>query len=149
MLYIGGLSIWCDLRSCTSSLISQQILSPTLCDPAYYACILSLFSHIQFFVTLWAAAHQTPLSMRFSRQEYWSGLSCPPPGDLLDPGIEVTSLMSHALAGGLFTTNDTQGNPCLLQLDVYYRLHMPDTQSCSTNMVVLENNCNYHEGIVS
>ena len=41
------------------------------------------------------------------RQESWSGLSCPPPGDLLDPGIEPTSLMSPALAGGFFTTSAT------------------------------------------
>ena len=45
-------------------------------------------------------AHQAPLSMGFSRQEYWSGLSCPPPGDLLDPGIEPVSSTAPALAGG-------------------------------------------------
>ena len=45
--------------------------------------------------------------MGFSRQEYWSGLSCPPPGDLPDPGIELVSLKSHALAGGSFTTSTT------------------------------------------
>jgi len=43
--------------------------------------------------------------MEFSRQEYWSGLPCPPPGDLPDPGIEPASLMSGALAGGFFTTS--------------------------------------------
>ncbi|ELR63021.1 hypothetical protein M91_07536, partial [Bos mutus] len=48
-----------------------------------------------------------PLSMGFSRQEYWSGLPCPPPGDLLDSGIEPKSLMSPALAGGFFTTSAT------------------------------------------
>ena len=45
--------------------------------------------------------------MGFSRQEYWSGLLCPPPGDLPDPGIECVSLMSPALAGGFFTTSAT------------------------------------------
>ena len=45
--------------------------------------------------------------MGFSRQEYWSGLPCPPPGDLPDPGIELTSLKSPALAGGFFTTDAT------------------------------------------
>ena len=45
--------------------------------------------------------------MRFSRQEYWGGLSCPPPGDLPNPGIEPESLMSPTLAGGFFTTNST------------------------------------------
>ena len=48
--------------------------------------------------------------MGFSRQEYWSGLPCPPPGDLPDPGIEPTSLMSPAWAGGFFTTTGT-GKP--------------------------------------
>ena len=47
--------------------------------------------------------HQTPLSMGFSKQEYWSGLPCPPPEDLPNPGIEPTSLMSLALAGAFFT----------------------------------------------
>ena len=51
--------------------------------------------------------HQVPLSMRFSRQEYWSRLSFPTPGDLLYPGIEPESLMSLALAGGFFTTSAT------------------------------------------
>ena len=55
-------------------------------------------------LTLWTVACQAPLSMEFSRQEYWSGFPCPPPGDLPDPGIEPRSLMSPALAGRFFTT---------------------------------------------
>ena len=51
-------------------------------------------------MTLWTVTHQAPLSMGFSRQEYWSALPCPPPGDLPDPGIEPVSLMSPMLAGG-------------------------------------------------
>ena len=58
------------------------------------------FSRVCLFVTLWTLAHQAALSMGTSRQEYWSDLPCPPPGDLPDPGIEPTSLMSPALAGG-------------------------------------------------
>ena len=50
------------------------------------------------FVTPWTVACQAPLSMGFPRQEYWSGLPCPSPGDLSNPGIEPTS----ALAGGFF-----------------------------------------------
>ena len=57
--------------------------------------------------TLWTVAHGAPLSMGFSRQEYWSGLPCPPPGDLPDPGTEPKSLMSPALTGGFFTTRAT------------------------------------------
>ena len=52
---------------------------------------LSCFSRIQLFVTPWTAACQAPLSMGFSRQEYWNGLPFPPPGDLPDPGIERVS----------------------------------------------------------
>ena len=56
----------------------------------------------------WTVAHQAPLSMEFYRQECWSGLSFPPPGDLPNPGIKPVSLMSPILAGGFFTTS-TQG----------------------------------------
>ena len=50
-----------------------------------------VLSPVQLFVTLWTAACQTPLSMKFSKQEYWSGLPFPPPGDLPDPGIKPMS----------------------------------------------------------
>ena len=49
------------------------------------------FSRVQLFVTLRTAVHQDPLSIGFSRQEYWGGLHCPPPGDLPNPGIEPRS----------------------------------------------------------
>ena len=71
------------------------------------ACVLSGFSHGWLFATLWTAAHQTPLSMGFSRHEYWSKLPSPPPGDLPKPGIEPMSLMSPALAGRFLTTSTT------------------------------------------
>ena len=67
-------------------------------------CMLSCFSCVRLFKTLWTMACQAPLSMGFSRQEYWSGLRCLPPGDLSDPGIEPVSLASPALAGGSFIT---------------------------------------------
>ena len=63
-------------------------LCPTLCDPV-------------------DGSHQAPLSMGFFRQEYESGLPCPSPEDLPDPGIEPPSLMSPALAGRPFTTSTT------------------------------------------
>ena len=66
---------------------------PTLCDPM-------------------DQAHQAPPSMGFSRQEYWSGLPRPPPGDLSDPGIEPTSLRSPALVGRFFTTRAIWEAPC-------------------------------------
>ena len=65
-------------------------------------CVLSHFSHVQLFSTPRTVARQAPLSMEFSRQEYWTGLLCPPPGDLPHPGIETASLVSLALAGGFF-----------------------------------------------
>jgi len=72
-----------------------------------WMCMLSHFSHVWLFVNLWTIAHQAPLSMEFSRQEYWSGLPCPPPGDLPDPGMEPTSLISPTLEGRFFTTSAT------------------------------------------
>ena len=53
----------------------------------------------------WTVACPAPLSMGFSRHEYWSGLPFPPPGDLPDPGIRLSSLMNPALAGRFFTTS--------------------------------------------
>ena len=69
-------------------------------------CAQSL-SHVQFFATPWTVSHQVPLSMGFSKQEYWSGLSFPPPWDLPDPGIEPTSPVSPVLAIGFFTTEQS------------------------------------------
>ena len=66
--------------------------------------MLHRFSHVRLFATLWTVARHAPLTMGFSRQEYWSGLLCPPPGDLPDPGIEPEA---PALAGGFFTTSAT------------------------------------------
>ena len=71
------------------------------------ACVLSHFSRVWLFAKLWTIAHQAPLSTGFSRQEYWSGLPCPPPGDLSKPGTEPLSLVSLALADVFFTTHAT------------------------------------------
>ena len=66
-------------------------------------CVLNHFSRVWLFMTLWTVACQAPLSMRFSRQEYWSGLPCPPAGDLPDPGIEPMSPNVSCTAGKCFT----------------------------------------------
>ena len=63
-----------------------------------HACMLSHFSCVRLFGTPWTVAPQAPLARGFSRQEYWSGLPCPLPGDLLHPGIEPTSLTYPILA---------------------------------------------------
>ena len=69
---------------------------------------LSHLSRVQLFVTLWTAAHQSPLSIEVSRQEYWSGLPCSSPENFPDPGIGLASL-SSALASRFFTTSATWG----------------------------------------
>ena len=68
---------------------------------------LNHFSHVWLFATPWTVTHQATLSMGFSRQGYWSGFPCPPPGDLPNPGIEPASLGSPTLADGFFSTNAT------------------------------------------
>ena len=73
-------------------------------------------SCVQLFVTPWTVAHQAPLSMEFSRQEYWGGLPFPTSGDFPDPGIEPASLRSPSLAGGFFTTSATWEAP----ISAYY-----------------------------
>ena len=70
-------------------------------------CVLSHYSRVKLCVTLWTVAYWAPLSVGFSRQEHWSGLPCPPPRDLPDPGIKPMSLMSPSLASGFFTTSAT------------------------------------------
>ena len=67
--------------------------------------MLSLFSHAQFVATLCSVAFQASLSFGFSRQEYWSGLPFPPPGNLPYTGIKPASLSSPTLASGFFTTS--------------------------------------------
>ena len=68
-----------------------------------------MLSRVQLFVTPQTVAHQAPLSMGFFRQEYWSELPFPSPGDLLDPGIELASPESPALADKFFTTDSLPG----------------------------------------
>ena len=69
--------------------------------------VISCFSGVWLFETPRTVAHQVPLSIEFSRQEYWSGLPFPPSGDLPDPGIKSASLRSPALAGRFFTPRTT------------------------------------------
>ena len=72
--------------------------------------MLSHFSHVQLFATLWTIAHQAPPSVGIFPEGIMEGLSCPSPGDLPYSGIKPTSFMSPELVGGLFTTNAT-GKP--------------------------------------
>ena len=90
--------------------------------PFLHVCMLSCQNGVQLFTTLWTVAHQAPLSMGFSRQEHWSGLPGSPPGDLSNPGIKPTSLMSPALAAGFFTTNATWEAQAFLNYTQFYGL---------------------------
>ena len=83
--------------------VSLSLLVPSVCMPSSGIA--------QLFVTLETVAHQAPLSVGFSRQEYWSGLVFPPLGDLPHLGIEPESLRSPALAGRFFTTRATWEAP--------------------------------------
>ena len=82
----------------------------------HMCAVLSRFSHIWLFATLWPAACQAPISTGFSRQEYWSGLTCPPLRDLPHPEIEPASLTSPALAGGFFATCATLWDELIIHL---------------------------------
>ena len=115
------LFLWPLLQS--SFLIHHQVpviyLLVCMCTKLLQSCLL--------FVTIWAIAHQAPLSMGFSRHEYQSGLPCSPPGDLPDPAIELGSLMSPALPGGFFTTSATWEGLYLLQSVRFSRSVMSDS----------------------
>ena len=78
-------------------------------------------SHVRLFATPWTVACQTPLSMGFSRQEYWSGLPFPSPGDLPDPGMEPGS---PALQAGSLLS-EPAGKPCLQFMHIYLKLPLP------------------------
>ena len=108
---------------CTLLRYSQLLLSLPICFsfdgsasmlhvhcPAYLPhVVVQLLSHVQFFATPMTVAHQASLSMGFSKQEYWSGLWFPSPGNLLDPGIKPAS---PALASRFFTTETLEKPLC-------------------------------------
>ena len=84
-----------------------------------HAC--SVTSVVSLFVTLWTVAYQSPLSMEFPRQEYWSGLPCPAPGDLPNPGVKPISPASSALQGDSLPLSH-QGSPNKPILTHYFYL---------------------------
>ena len=96
--------------------------------------LLSHPSHVRLCVSLWTVAHQAPLSMEFSRQEYRSGLPCPPPGDGPNPGIESRS---PALEGEFFTTDPRKNHPlplppCPVWYDKHFCFCCSIAKSCPT-----------------
>ena len=115
-LYLVGVIIRGIPFSSFRHLSLSQLLHPSHI-PGVRVC---MFSHIQLFVTAWTVAHQAPLSMELSRQEYWSGLPFLPPEGLPDLGIKPKSPASSALAGRFFTT-EPPGKPlrCLIPVSYY------------------------------
>ena len=103
-----------------------------------WACLLSCFSHVWLFVALKAVAHQAPLSMRFSRQEYWSGLPCPPPGiSLAQRWKPHLLILLHWQVGSLPLV--TPGKPLPLAITGHipwgnhnWKRHMYPNVHCST-----------------
>ena len=83
-------------------------------------CVLSCFSHVQLFGTLWTVAYQAPLSMGFFRQGYWSGLSFPSPGDLPDPRIEPASPVSPALLADSLPAESLEKPLAMVNWTEYY-----------------------------
>ena len=83
-------------ENCVTTKAAVNVSLLRSCSQALFTCVYAL-SHVQSFVTPLTVAHQAPLSMGFPRQEYWSGLPFPPPGDLPDPGIGPTLPASPAL----------------------------------------------------
>jgi len=97
--------------------------------------VLSCFSHVRLFATSWTIACQASLSTGFPREEYWSGLSCPPSGDLPNAGIEPESLASPALAGGFFTTSVTWEALKLARAGSFNRSTKPEAIDMPTSSV--------------
>ena len=93
-------------------------------------CMPDRFNSIRLIATLWTVACQAPLSIEFSRQEYWSGLPFPPPGDLSDPGIELVSPVAPALQ--TFFTTEPLGKPLVLLLLLLLLSHFSHVQLCAT-----------------
>ena len=116
---MGGLSLLCDVWDPWVEDVKPKGSAITLLSGGwccwlkqritnrYQNYIVCILSHIWLFATPWTVARQAPLSMGFSRQKYWSGFPCPPPGDLPHPGIESMSLMSPSLTSMFFTPWET------------------------------------------
>ena len=98
---------WAQWRRCLRSALSVLWLC---------VCMPSCFSHVHPFAILWIVSHQAPLSMIFSRQEYWSGLPFPSPGNLPNPRTKPTSLMSSALIGRFLTMSPSWGACCMIRM---------------------------------
>ena len=111
---LAGYSPWGHKESDTTEWLT---LSLSLSDLMMGLCVLSL-SHVWLFASPWTIAHQASLSMEFFRQEYWSGMPFPTPGDLPASGIKPTSLVPPALSGRFLTASTTWEAPTMNYRDV-------------------------------
>ena len=100
--------------------ISKRFLYSPRSEDKECRSVNYVLSHIQLCAALWIGGGQAPLPMEFSRQEYWSGVPFPTPGDLSDPGTELASLVPLALAGRFFITSATWEAPVHLSTDSKY-----------------------------
>ena len=105
-----------DVQFCMSFKYTAKWISYTYIYKYTYVCIihtcvLNHFSRVQLCATLWTVAYQDPLFVGFSRQEYWSSLPFPHPGEFPDPGIEPVSVVSPVLTGRFFTTESPGKSP--------------------------------------
>ena len=105
---------WMNLKMTRQPTLKWLRKNPYMCMSV---CMFSPFIGVWLFANLWTVAHQAPLSMGFSREEYWSRLPCPPPGDRPDPGIEPISCVS--CNAGRFFTDEPQGSHTCVYLYVY------------------------------
>ena len=87
----------CQLQAQGSPVLLTHWLQIEVSHDFLHACVLSHFSHVRLFANPWNVARQAPLSMGFSRQEYWRGSPCPPPGNPPNPGIKPSSPEAPAL----------------------------------------------------
>ena len=93
------------------------------------ACVLSRFSRVCFCVTLWIIARQAPLSMGFSRREYWSGLLRPPPRDLSDPYVELVSPVASALQAASLPLSHRERPKKIIENCKFVKYHIKVTKA--------------------
>ena len=92
-------------------------------------------NQVQLFATSWAVARQAPLSMGFPRQECWSGMPFPPPGDLPNPGIEPESPVAPALAGRFLTTKPKESGEKKKGKKNHFAVPLKLTQNCKSTVL--------------
>ena len=102
----------------------------------YFICMLS---HVQFFATPWTVSPLASLSMGFFRQEYWSGLPFPPPGDFPNPGIEWVSVISPALQVDSLPTESSEKPICSEKTEKYGEISGRDTKLVSPKISTMVN----------